>query len=261
MNPDSGFIVVIPARMASTRLPGKMLLDIAGKPLLQHVYERCCQSQAEQVIIATDHSDIEQRAKAFSASVCMTASSHQSGTERIAEVIERFALPPQQIIVNVQGDEPLLDPTNIDQVAKMLAECGDFDVTTLFAPIKKVQQVFDPNIVKVVTDQQGRALYFSRAPIPWNRARFDWNKEIDQLDLDAGDYKKHIGLYAYRAQFVKQYVSLAPQPLEGLEVLEQLRVLESGYRIGVASACSEPGIGVDTEEDLQQVRELLGQRE
>jgi len=243
------FSIVIPARMASTRLARKMLLDIAGKPLLQHVYERCLESSAKRVIIATDHDEIAAAAAQFGATVCMTAESHRSGTERICEVIEKLGIADEEIVVNVQGDEPLLDAGNIDQVANLLAQHEEFQVGTLYAPMHTREQVFDPNNVKVVSDKHQRALYFSRAPIPWDREHGE-SGGFDDLSL----YKKHVGIYAYRAAFVKQYVTMSRGSLEQIELLEQLRVLEHGYQIGVAQVVADPGIGVDSEADLEKVR-------
>jgi len=249
------FIVVIPARMASTRLPRKMLLDIAGKPLIQHVYQRCCESAAARIIIATDHQEIATCAVGFGAEVCMTSETHRSGTERICEVLEKFAIPDSEIVVNVQGDEPLLDAGNINQVAALLADNPAFQVGTLYSYLHQREDIFDPNIVKVVTDQHHRALYFSRAPIPWDREQFGRADGHSNAAL----FKKHVGIYAYRAAFIKQYVQLAAAPLEQLEVLEQLRVMEHGYSIGVAEVVAEPGIGVDSEKDLQKVRAIFNQ--
>jgi len=247
------FIVVIPARMASTRLPRKMLLDIAGKPLIQHVYERCCESQAAAVIIATDHDEIAECARQFGADVCMTAESHRSGTERICEVIEQRSITDTEVVVNVQGDEPLLANENIDQVASLLEDDPSLPVASLYTPLQQREDIFDPNIVKVVTNKYDRALYFSRAPIPWDRERFSQSDD----SYAETRYKKHVGIYAYRAQFVKQYVSMSAGELEQLEVLEQLRVLEHGFSIAMAQAIAEPGIGVDSAKDLQIVRKLF----
>jgi len=247
------FTVVIPARMASTRLPRKMLLDIAGKPLIQHVFDRCRESAATKIIIATDHREIADCARAFGAEVCMTAESHRSGTERICEVIETLSIADNEIVVNVQGDEPLLASGNINQVASLLQQHSEFQVGTLFSHIQHHEDIFDPNVVKLVADNQQRALYFSRAPIPWDREQFAKSDGRSGSRL----FKKHVGIYAYRAAFVKQYVRLPAAPLEQLEVLEQLRVLENGFCIGVAEVVADPGIGVDSANDLEKVRKLL----
>ena len=244
------FTVVIPARLASTRLARKVLLDIAGKPLIQHVFERCCESDAERIIIATDHDEIADCARGFGATVCMTAQTHRSGTERLCEVIDSLAIASEEIVVNVQGDEPMLAAANINQVAALMANNPSFQVGTLYSPLSSREDVFDPNVVKVVTDYANRALYFSRAPIPWDRERF--SSDADFADADC--FKKHIGIYAYRAAFVKQYVQMSAGVLEQLEKLEQLRVLEHGYSIGVAEVVADPGIGVDSAKDLEEVR-------
>src|SRR5690554_3098751 len=190
-----GFIVVIPARYASSRLPGKTLLDIAGKPMIQHVWERALESQADAVYIATDHVEIADVAQAFGAKVCMTKSSHESGTDRLQEVASQLGLDEQQVIVNVQGDEPLIPPAVIDQVAALLLAEDKTQMATLYERITQAEQVFDANVVKLVEDNNANALYFSRAPIPWYRDGFSQSKTLAQ----GIDYKRHIGIYAYRA--------------------------------------------------------------
>lgn len=255
------FTVVIPARYESRRLPGKALREIAAKPLIQHVYERARESGAGRVIIATDDSRIEDASHTFEAEVCMTSSEHRSGTERIAEVIEKLHLAETTIVVNVQGDEPMLPPVLIDQVANDLATNASAQVTTLSAPIDDSEELFNPNVCKVVTDINGYALYFSRAPIPWNRPAFPGlfqaAASATNLQVDNSHYRRHIGIYAYTAGFVSQYVKLSSSPLEQLEVLEQLRVLYYGYKIHVTQTSLDPGIGVDTLEDLQKARKIL----
>ena len=245
------FIAVIPARLASTRLPEKVLLDVAGKPMVRHVYERACESGAQRVIVAVDDERVADAVAG--AEVCRTSAAHRSGTERIAEVVERMAIAPEAIIVNVQADEPLLPPKLIRQVAANLASRPAADVATLCEPITSADEVFDPNVVKVVRDDAHLALYFSRAPIPWPRAgsprREPWR---------AGEHFRHLGLYAYRARFVRDYVKLPPAALEVTESLEQLRVLAHGGRIHVDTAAAPPGPGVDTEADLARVRALAG---
>ncbi len=250
------FSIVIPARYASTRLPGKPLLPLNGKPMLQHVYERACASQADQVIIATDDQRIGHAAEQFGAIVCMTAETHRSGTERIAEVIEQRNIPDDEIIVNLQGDEPLMPAICLDQVAKALAEAGDASVSTLCAPIETAHELFDPHIVKVVRDANDYALYFSRAPIPWHRDEYVSTRDV--LPSDGTPYFRHIGLYAYRASYIKEYISSPVCPLEKAESLEQLRVLWHSHRIIVPLAVETPGPGIDTEADLQKVERLLG---
>ena len=245
------FTAIIPARLASTRLPEKVLLPIAGKPMIRHVYERACESGAERVIVAVDDQRIADAVAG--AETCRTSVSHRSGTERIAEVIERLGLDSGAIIVNVQADEPLLPPSLIRQVATNLAERPSADVATLCEPIASADAVFDPNLVKVVRDRADYALYFSRAPIPWNRARFPHRDE-----WRPGEHFRHLGLYSYRAGYVQSYVRLPPFGLETIESLEQLRVLAHGGRIHVDVAEAAPGPGIDTEADLDQVRALAG---
>lgn len=247
------FKIVIPARYASTRLPGKPLLDIAGKPMIQHVYERAKESLAREVIIATDDERIEQAAKAFGADVCITRADHPSGTDRLAEVAHIKNFADNDIIINVQGDEPCLPASLINQVAKDLQQHQDADISTLFSQIKQEKQVFDPNVVKVVMDDQGYALYFSRAPIPWMRDHFDQQSALPP----ALPHYRHIGLYGYRAKFLMDYTKLSSCTLEREESLEQLRALYHGKKIHLTIAQIEPGHGIDTEEDLLEVRKLL----
>ncbi len=248
------FSVVIPARFASTRLPGKPLLDIGGKPMIQHVYERALESGAERVIIATDEVKIEAVAKGFGAQVCMTAAYHHSGTERLSEVVEKLAIGADEIVVNLQGDEPLMPPQLLRQVAQNLNDHAMASVATLAESIHSAAELFDPNVVKVVSDEQGYALYFSRAPIPWSRDAF----ALTMAELPANaHYLRHIGLYAYRAGFIKEYVSWPACPLEAIESLEQLRVLWRGHKIHLAVAQVASVAGVDTAKDLERVRQLL----
>ena len=242
------FKVVIPARYASTRLPGKPLRLIGDRPMLQHVYDRARQSGAETVIIATDDSRIEQAARSFSARVCMTSPEHTSGTERLGEVVEQMQWRDDEIIVNVQGDEPLIPPALISQVAADLAGHADAAVATLAHPVASAAEAPDPNVVKVVRDRHGYALYFSRAAIPFCR---------DVQDAGGQSWLRHIGLYAYRAGFLRHYRELEVSPLEQLEKLEQLRVLWHGMRIFVGMAAQLPGPGVDTEDDLLSVEKFI----
>jgi len=252
------FSVIIPARYASTRLPGKLLLDIAGKPLIQRVHDNALQCGADQVIIATDDERIALIAKKFGADVCMTSEQHNSGTERIAEVVLSRHLPDDCVVVNLQGDEPLMPPQFMTMLANKLLADKACSLSTLSHPISTLDELFNPNVVKVVTDSVGRALYFSRAPIPWDREKFDsiYESGFDKL-LPVTGYHRHIGLYAYRVGFIKKYVTLKPSHCEKLELLEQLRVLDHGYHILVSSIDENPGIGVDTEDDLDRVRELF----
>ena len=249
------FRVIIPARYESTRLPGKPLRIMAGKPMIQHVYDCARRSDAAQVIIATDDVRIEQAAEAFGATVCMTSTQHRSGTERLAEVIESLQIAADDIIVNVQGDEPLMPTVCINQVAAALANTPQASVATLCTPLTTHHQLFDPHVVKVVRDSNNMALYFSRAPIPWHREEFA--TEPDSLPKDDTPYFRHIGLYAYRAGYVREYVNLASSALEQAESLEQLRVLHHGERIVCIEAHEVPGPGVDTEADLEMVIELF----
>lgn len=245
------FVAIIPARFASTRLPGKPLVDIHGKPMIVHVMERALESGADRVIVATDHADVAAAVTAAGGEVCMTRPDHHSGTERLAEVIERYNFSDDTIIVNVQGDEPLIPPVIIRQVAENLTGC-EAGMATLAVPVTDAEEAFNPNAVKVVRDAQGFALYFSRATIPWDRERFSASKE------SIGDhFLRHIGLYAYRAGFIRRYVSWAPSPLEQIELLEQLRVLWYGEKIHVDVAKAVPSVGVDTPEDLQRVRAAM----
>lgn len=249
------FKIIIPARHASSRLPGKPLLDIAGKPMIQHVWERANESQAAEVIIATDDLRIEATARSFGADVCMTKAEHPSGTDRLAEVAMTRQFSADDIIINVQGDEPCLPAELINQVADDMAQHSSADMASLYSQILQEKQVFDPNVVKVVMDGQGYALYFSRAPIPWMRDHFNTEST---LPPELPHYR-HIGLYGYRASFLQHYAELTPCILEQEESLEQLRALFHGKKIHMTEALIEPGHGVDTAEDLEQVRALLSQ--
>ena len=249
------FKIVIPARYSSSRLPGKPLLDIAGKPMIQHVFERAQESLAAEIIIATDDVRIEQAAQAFGADVCMTQADHPSGTDRLAEVALKRGFADNDIIVNVQGDEPCLPAALINQVANDLESHQDADIATLYSQITQEKQVFDPNVVKAVMDNNGYALYFSRAPIPWMRDHFNSDSS---LPPELPHYR-HIGLYSYRASFLKHYSELAPCVLEQEESLEQLRAMFYGKKIHLSAAQIDSGHGVDTQDDLIEVRKLLGQ--
>lgn len=245
----SRFKVVIPARYASERLPGKPLRDIAGKPMLQHVYERGLESEAGQVIIATDDERIEEVAKAFGAVVCMTGDHHQSGTDRLAEVAEKLAWPDDQVIVNLQGDEPMMPPELINQCAALLDD-PKADVATLASPLAAAGDLQNPNIVKVVTDDNDFALYFSRAAIPYSRA-----PETDTL---AGQTARHHhGIYAYRIGVLRKIVAASPSAIEKCERLEQLRAMSLGLSIKVGQPESRPGPGIDTEQDLEKANRLM----
>lgn len=252
---STAFTVVIPARYQSTRLPGKPLQMIAGKPMIQHVWEQACKSSAARVVVATDDARIESACQAFGAEVVMTKADHESGTDRLAEVCQVLGLGADAIVVNVQGDEPLIPPVVIDQVATNLAASREAAMATLAEPILDVQALFNPNVVKVVTDMHGLALTFSRAPLPW--ARDEFANDRDALPSHV-PYRRHIGIYAYRAGFLQDFVQWGPCWLESTERLEQLRALWHGVRIHVADAVQAPPAGVDTPEDLERVRRLLG---
>jgi 3-deoxy-manno-octulosonate cytidylyltransferase (CMP-KDO synthetase) len=244
------FVVVIPARYQSTRLPGKPLADIHGKPMIQWVAERALQAGAERVIVATDDERVANAVSISGVEICMTSAEHQSGTERLAEVCECYAFAPETIIVNVQGDEPLIPPAIIRQVADNLAQ-AQAPMATLAVPMSD-EELFNPNAVKVVMDKQGYALYFSRAPIAWERDGFAQTPPVVRHT-----HARHLGIYAYRAGFIRQYVGWQASELEQIEALEQLRVLWHGERIHVAMALETPPAGVDTPEDLARVRTLL----
>lgn len=248
------FTVVIPARYASTRLPGKPLLDIAGKPMIQRVYEQAQKSEANRIIIATDDQRIADTAKDFGAEVCMTSADHPSGTDRLQEVASQQGFYADDIIVNVQGDEPLIPPRLINQVAHNLAADPTAGISTLCEQITELDAVHNPNVVKVVMDTNGYALYFSRATIAWARDSFAENLQ----QLPPSPLYRHIGLYGYRVKMLNDFVRWAPAPIEQAEQLEQLRALWNGVRIHVAVADEAHPAGVDTPEDLQRVSQLLG---
>jgi 3-deoxy-manno-octulosonate cytidylyltransferase (CMP-KDO synthetase) len=250
------FRVIIPVRYDSKRLPGKVLLDLAGKPIMQHVYEQAVKSGAESVVIATDNEKIRKVAEDFGAMVCMTSPEHRSGTERLSEAIVALGCDDDEIIVNVQGDEPLIPPAVIRQVAQNLLYHDNIKVATLCEPIQSAEDLFNPNIVKVVMNRRGYALYFSRAPIPWNRDQFVSQKEEIKGKLEE-EYFRHIGLYAYRAGFLHEYLKLEVCPLEELEALEQLRVLWHGGRIHVAVAKEKIPPDVNTADDLAKLQAMF----
>jgi 3-deoxy-manno-octulosonate cytidylyltransferase (CMP-KDO synthetase) len=245
-----GVTVVIPARYASTRFPGKPLADLCGKPMIQWVYERSalCES-VDQVIVATDDERIARAVESFGGNVVMTRSDHATGTDRLAEVAAGL---DDTLIVNVQGDEPLIDPAMIQAAVAPLLADRSIPMGTLKTPLTSLEDYRNPNIVKVVTDRQGYALYFSRAPIPYPR---DFNNGLEKRWPELAT-AKHIGLYVYRREFLLQYPHLKTTPLESQECLEQLRALEHGYRIRVAET-TLAGLGVDTPEDLERVKEIL----
>lgn len=250
----TGFKVVIPARLASTRLPGKPLLDIAGKPMIAHVCERALEAEVEQVVVATDDQGIFDTVSRLGLQAVMTDAGHQSGTERIAEVARVLGWHDDTVIVNLQGDEPLIPPEYINQVAQALAGQTQAGIATLAAGITEYAEIFNPNAVKVVLDKHGYALYFSRAPIPWDRAAFPERHAGGAAGLP---YLRHIGMYAYRAAFLQRYCQWQPSPLESVEALEQLRILWHGEKIRVEIVAQAPEAGVDTEEDLRRVTQRL----
>ena len=249
----SVYHIVIPARLASERLPGKVLLDLAGKPMLQHVWQRAIKSSAQSVVIATDDESIVAVAEDFGAQVLLTRSDHQSGSDRIAECASKLGWPDDHLVVNLQGDEPLMPPACLDQVAALLDQQTDCEVASLYWPIIEADEVRNPNAVKVVTDSEDRALYFSRCPIPYARTFND----IDAALSSGVEWKRHLGLYAYRLAALRKFTSCAPTPLEQAERLEQLRIMEQGGRIALARACEFIPAGIDTYDDLERVRKIL----
>lgn len=252
--PPLKFKAVVPARYASTRLPAKPLLDLGGKPMVARVAECAVRSGAEEVWVATDHADVVSAAERHGLSVLLTRADHPTGTDRLAEVVEKRGWSNDTIVVNVQGDEPLIDPGLIAQTARQLAESGA-DIATVAHPIDNPADFFAPNVVKVVCKANGDAMYFSRAPIPFARDQFAQSRDMLPAGLPA---YRHIGLYAYRASFLRAYAKLAPSPVEGFEALEQLRALWHGYRISVVVSNHLPMPGVDTPEDAARMQEWFG---
>ncbi|MBN0987153.1 3-deoxy-manno-octulosonate cytidylyltransferase [Amphritea pacifica] len=252
------FSVVIPARFGSSRFPGKPLAEIAGKPMVQHVYERAIQSEAQRVIIATDDQRIADAAGGFGAEVCMTSADHPSGTDRLQEVVHSLGFYADDIVVNVQGDEPLIPPRVINQVAHNLSAVTEASIATLCEPINDIESVLNPNVVKVVADSRGRALYFSRAPIPWPRDPFATPSGREVMPSGIR-FQRHIGIYAYRVKLLNDFVQWAPAPIEETECLEQLRAMWNGAVIHVEEADELPPAGVDTPEDLERIRHLFEQ--
>ncbi len=241
--------IVIPARYASQRFPGKPLVDINGRSMLEHVYKVAINSDASSVIIATDDQRIKDVASTFCDTVLMTSADHQSGTDRLAEVSEIMQWDDNEIVVNLQGDEPLTPPELLHQVATNLSQNTDASMATLTTLISHDDEIVDPNIVKVVTDKNGYALYFSRAPIPFKRDL----TETSQLSF----YQRHLGIYAYRVRFLNAYSKMPQCELEMIEKLEQLRAMYHGYKIHTQQAITLPGPGIDTPEDLLKIQSLL----
>jgi 3-deoxy-manno-octulosonate cytidylyltransferase (CMP-KDO synthetase) len=248
------FTVLIPARFTSTRLPGKPLADIAGKPMVVRVAERAVEAGAQQVVVATDDERIKVAVEASGVAACLTSVDHPTGTDRLAEAAKLLALDDETIVVNVQGDEPLLSPALIRAVAELLAAHPEAAIATACHPIADAAEAFNPNVVKVVLDHERHALYFSRATIPWARDAFAGGP----TDVPAGlPLYRHYGLYAYRVGFLLRFPALAPAPIERFEALEQLRALWHGFRIVVEITAGTPAPGVDTPEDLERVRALF----
>lgn len=252
MSAVPGFVVAIPARFGATRLPGKPLRAIAGEPMIVHVARRALEAGAAQVVIATDDARIADAVAPLGLDVCMTASTHASGTDRLADVAAQRGWADDHIVVNLQGDEPLAPPAAIRRVAEALA-AADAPIATLATPLHDTRDLFDPNVVKLVTDRNGRALYFSRAPIPWHRDAF----AQDRVTLPPHTWLRHIGLYAYRAGALRAFAAMPPSGLERIESLEQLRALEAGWPIAVALSPEPFPAGVDTEDDLRRVEHHL----
>jgi len=247
-----GFCVLIPARLASTRLPDKPLADIGGRPMVVRVAQRARESSAERVVVAADDSRIVQACEAHGVDAVLTRTDHASGSDRLAQACELLGLAGQDVVVNVQGDEPMIDPALIDSVAALLQARPEASMSTAAHPIASLDEFSNPNVVKAVLDAQGFALYFSRAAIPWWRDGF----ASGSLELPQPAPLRHVGIYGYRAQFLRQFPQLAQAPMEQTEALEQLRALWHGHRIAVHVTQAAPGIGVDTPQDLERVRAL-----
>ncbi len=247
----TSFVVVIPARYASRRFPGKPLAELDGKPMVTHVVDRAVESGADEVIVATDDKRIADAVADCHCTVAMTGNGHATGTDRIAEVVKQLGWHDDTIVVNAQGDEPLMPPDMISAVASKLDHCPDAAIATACHPISEVTEFMDTNAVKVVFDQSGYALYFSRAPIPWPRDEFAADRS--RLPPDFPAYRQ-VGIYAYRCSFLRAYAELAPATLEKFESLEQLRALANGYRIAVSVAAQAPPPGIDTPDDLERAR-------
>lgn len=250
----SDYKIVIPARFGSSRLPGKPLIELAGKPMVQHVYERALEAGVSEVVIATDDQRIFDKATSFGANVVMTREDHENGTERIAEVAEKMGWRDEDVIVNLQGDEPLIPKNLIKQTADGLLHHPNAGMSSLCTPIDHEDDAFDPNVVKAVLDNNGFALYFSRAPIPWDRDHY----KVDNPSItNLAPVYRHIGMYGYRVSFLKEYVNMEQTPLETVECLEQLRALCYGVKIHMSIIDQPPGHGVDTPDDVARVEQQL----
>ncbi|RZL86375.1 MAG: 3-deoxy-manno-octulosonate cytidylyltransferase [Variovorax sp.] len=252
-----GFVVLIPARLASTRLPDKPLADIAGQPMVVRVAQRAKQSSAERVVVAADDARIVAACEAHGIQALLTRTDHASGSDRLAEACAQLCLADDSIVVNVQGDEPLIEPGLIDAVADTLAAHPDAAMSTAAHAIESLDDFLNPNVVKTVLDARGNALYFSRAPIPWWRDAFAKGGPAKVPEAPAA--LRHIGIYGYRAGFVRQFPNLRPAPVEATEALEQLRALWHGHRIAVHVSAHAPGPGIDTPEDLERVRAMFAE--
>ena len=251
------FSIVIPARFASSRLPGKPLRDICGKPMIARVIEQAKKSHAEDVIVATDSKEVADAISELDVQVCMTHEDHQSGTERLSEVITQLGFDDDKILINLQGDEPLMPSVCLNQIGLALEEDNNIKMATLCTPLSDIKELFNPHAVKVVRDINDFALYFTRAAAPWSRDCF--NETPREMPTDQ-NYQRHIGLYGYRAGFIRQYLEWQPSDIEKTESLEQLRVLYYGERIKVITAEIPPGPGVDTQEDLDVVCEIFAKQ-
>ncbi len=248
------FIVIVPARLASTRLPRKPLSDIGGAPMVVRVAQRALASRAERVVVAADDAEVVAACRAHGVDAILTSPTHETGTDRLAEAVAMLGLAAEQIVVNVQGDEPLLPPQVIDAVAAALDQHADCEIATAAHPITDAAEFFNPNVVKVVTDREGRALYFSRAPIPWARDAFAASRDTLPVELPT---RRHVGIYAYRVRFLQRFPQLESDALETQERLEQLRALAHGFRIAVVNLTGALPPGVDTPDDLEAVRALI----
>ena len=250
------FIAVIPARFDSARLPGKPLLDLDGKPMVQRVVDQVIQSSAKRVIVATDDERVCKVVDSNQACVVMTDAAHKTGSDRIMEVARKLCLKETEIVINVQGDEPLIPPEVVDQVAELLMNHEGFDIATLSEPMNNIRTVFDPNVVKVIVNKNKQALYFSRAPMPWDRENFDQGRTYASISR----WRRHVGIYAYRVKTLREFVGLPRSWLEQIEQLEQLRFLENGYRIVLADACRPVPGGIDTLDDVALVLKMIRSR-
>jgi len=248
------FKIVIPARYASTRLPGKPLADIGGKPMVVRVAEAVASSGADEIWVATDDARVHDAVVAAGHRAVMTRADHPTGTDRLAEVAAQLRWSAADVVVNVQGDEPLIDPALVAEVAAALAADAEAAIATAAHPLTDIAEFFNPNVVKLVTGVGGRALYFSRAPIPWPRDAFAQDRAVLPAGFPA---RRHIGLYAYRVEFLQRYAGLPPAPVEQWESLEQLRALAAGFAIRVVDCAHAPAAGVDTPEDLERVRRVF----